>query len=102
MRNSNLMLKSSFVAPWRRATDTSAEGFNTALLASVVADLGHVDEACSLGAEVTRMVSDVRSVRSMAYLSGLARRLNRFKQNAEVNELYELMVGAGIPVPSEA
>jgi len=76
--------------------------FNTALLASIVADLGRVDEACSLGAEATQMANDVRSVRSMAYLADLARRLSRFKQDREVAGLYALMVDAGIPVPSES
>ena len=76
--------------------------FNTALLASIVADLGRVDEACSLGAEATQMANHVRSVRSMAYLADLARRLSRFKQDREVVGLYGRMVDAGIPVPSES
>lgn len=74
--------------------------FNTALLASVLADLGQVDEACALGTEATRMASEVRSVRSMAYLADVAHRLGRFQQNREVVGLYEQMVDAGIPVPS--
>lgn len=76
--------------------------FNTALLASIVADLGRVGEACSFGVEATQMANEVRSVRSMAYLADLARRLDRFKRNPEVVDLYALMVDAGIPVPSES
>jgi len=74
--------------------------FNTALLASVLADLGRVDEACALGTEATQMASEVRSVRSMAYLADLAHRLGRFQRDPEVAGLYVQMVDAGIPVPS--
>jgi hypothetical protein len=74
--------------------------FNTALLASVLADLGRVDEACSLGATATQMASEVRSVRSMAYLADLGRKLARFGKNRDVATLYGHMVDAGIPVPN--
>lgn len=76
--------------------------FNTALLASIVADLGQLDEACSLGATATQMASEVRSVRSMAYLADLARRLARYEDTREVSELYVRMVDAGIPVPTSS
>jgi transcriptional regulator with XRE-family HTH domain len=76
--------------------------FNTALLASIVADLGRLDEACSLGSVATKMASEVRSVRSMAYLADLARRLARHSETSEVSELYVEMVDAGIPVPTRS
>lgn len=46
------------------------------------------------------MVGEVRSVRSMAYLADLARRLVRFEANGNVIALYGHMVDAGIPVPN--
>jgi hypothetical protein len=46
------------------------------------------------------MASEVRSVRSMAYLADLGRKLARFGNDREVATLYGHMVDAGIPVPS--
>jgi transcriptional regulator with XRE-family HTH domain len=74
--------------------------FNTALLASVLADLGRVDEACAHGQLAVQMIGTMRSVRSAAYLADLARRLERHHAQPEVRTLYRQMIDAGIPVPS--
>lgn len=74
--------------------------FNTALLASILADLGRVDEACVHGALAVQMISTMRSVRSAAYLADLARRLARYSSHTAVRSLYRQMVNAGIPVPA--
>lgn len=73
--------------------------FNTALLASILADLGRVDEACAHGAVAVQMIGTMRSVRSAAYLADLARRLARYGSHSGVRLLYRQMVDAGIPVP---
>lgn len=74
--------------------------FNTALLASILADNGRVDEACAHGTLAVQMIGTMRSVRSAAYLADLARRLARHRSMPEVRALYRQMVDAGIPVPS--
>lgn len=75
--------------------------FNTALLASILADLGRVDEACAHGDLALEMLDNVRSVRSAAYLAELARRLAKHRTNSSVRNLYRQMVDAGIPVTTE-
>lgn len=74
--------------------------FNTALLASILADLGQVDEACAHGALAAQMVDMMRSVRSAAYLADLAHRLARHSSHPAVRSLYRQMVAAGIPTPT--
>lgn len=76
--------------------------FNAALLASILADLGRVDEACAHGSLAIEMISTMRSVRSAAYLADLARRLERHHTKPEVRAVYRQMVDAGIPVPSDS
>jgi hypothetical protein len=73
--------------------------FNTALLASILADLRRVDEACAYGVVAVRMTGTVRSVRSAAYLADLARRLTSYRTAVAVQSLYRHMIDAGIPVP---
>ncbi|HEX3790329.1 MAG TPA: XRE family transcriptional regulator [Pseudonocardiaceae bacterium] len=73
--------------------------FNTALLASILADQGRVDEASKMGSSALHMSASVRSVRSAAYLADLAKRLEPYRGAAEVRSLYGTMVNSGIPVP---
>lgn len=73
--------------------------FNTALLASTLADQRKVDEACAIGHVAVGMAESVRSVRSAAYLADVARRLAPFRENIDVQSLYRHMVDTGIPVP---
>lgn len=74
--------------------------FNTALLASILADQGKVDEACVHGSIAVKMTSSVRSVRSAAYLADVARRLAHHQTHPDVASLYRQMVDIGIPVPA--
>lgn len=74
--------------------------FNTALLASALADQRRIDEACTQGMAAVDMARDVRSVRATAYLSDLARRLAPFKATSvEVPRLYGAMDALGIRTP---
>lgn len=88
----------------RRSLDMS-EGyergrlFNTALLASTLADQGRVDEACATAALAVQMTETVRSVRTVAYLADVARRLAPHRDTVEVQALYDELVNAGVPVP---
>lgn len=74
--------------------------FNTALLASILADLGRIDESCAHGTLAVQMVGTVRSVRSAAYLVDLGRRLGRHSSYPAVRALYQRMNAAGIPTPT--
>jgi tetratricopeptide (TPR) repeat protein len=74
--------------------------FNTALLASILADQKRVDEACATGLIAVKMADTVRSVRSAAYLADVARRLAPFSDVAGVKSLYGHLVAVGIPVPT--
>ncbi|WP_370946605.1 helix-turn-helix domain-containing protein [Amycolatopsis sp. cg5] len=73
--------------------------FNTALLASTLADQGRVDEACAAGARAVSMTGTVRSVRSASYLADVGRRLTPFSTNKDVRSLFGQMTAAGLPVP---
>lgn len=73
--------------------------FNTALLASTLADQSRVDEACSVGMHAVEMARSLRSVRSAAYLADVGRRLAPFHTNADVQALFEQMEDTGIPAP---
>jgi hypothetical protein len=72
--------------------------FNTALLSSVLADQRRVEEACETGSEAVAMAGVVRSVRVIAYLGDIARRLAPFRAQAQVKALYREMVAAGVEV----
>ena len=74
--------------------------FNTALLASTLADQRRVDEACSIGLDAVGMARSVRSVRSTEYLADVSRRLAPFRTSADVQSLFEQMEDTGIPVPT--
>lgn len=72
--------------------------FNTALLASVVADQGEVEEATEQAVEAISLARNVRSTRSAIYLSDVAERLRRYSDHADVQRLYKLMNREEIPL----
>jgi transcriptional regulator with XRE-family HTH domain len=78
----------------RRALDMvdgyeRARLFNLTLLASMLVDQRKVDEACETGLAALRMVADVRSARTDADLTDLARRLTPFQSEPAVQSLQE-------------
>ncbi|WP_173126891.1 helix-turn-helix domain-containing protein [Kibdelosporangium persicum] len=73
--------------------------FNTALLASTLADQRRVEEACVTASLAIRMTGTVRSVRTVAYLADVGKRLEPCRTSAAVIRLYQHMTRAGIPVP---
>lgn len=73
--------------------------FNTALLASTLADQGRVDEACVEAAAAVRMSEHVRSIRGGAYLADVGRRLEPHRTDRRVRALYAQMDAAGVPTP---
>ncbi|WP_285507941.1 helix-turn-helix domain-containing protein [Actinokineospora sp. NBRC 105648] len=74
--------------------------FNLCLLASALADQGRAEEACVTASVALGMAGTVRSVRTVAYLADVARRLNRYRSVPEVSALLMKMDLAAIPVPS--
>jgi len=74
--------------------------FNTALLASTLADQRRVEDACAIGMDAIDMAQTVRSVRSAAYLADVGRRLAPFRATADVRLLFEQMEATGIPAPT--
>lgn len=70
--------------------------FNTALLAAILADLGKVNEACTVGRDAVRLASSVESSRTVAYLRDVARRLNRYRTAQPVVELKDEMLSLGL------
>lgn len=72
--------------------------FNTALLAATLADQSRIDEACAAATTAVHMTGTVRSVRSVAYLADVGRRLSPFRDNAEVQTLYRRMAAVGLPI----
>lgn len=73
--------------------------FNTALLASTLADQGRVDEACAEATAAVGMSQHVRSVRGGAYLADVGRRLAPYRSDRRVRTLYAQMNAAGVPTP---
>jgi tetratricopeptide (TPR) repeat protein len=61
--------------------------FNLALLASILADQHKVEEACETGLAAVRLASEVKSVRTLAYLADLSHRLVPFRAEPEVRML---------------
>ncbi|WP_409496087.1 XRE family transcriptional regulator [Amycolatopsis sp. cmx-11-12] len=76
--------------------------FNTALLASTLADQGRLDEACNEAATAVRMSEHVRSVRGGAYLADVGRRLAAHRDDRRVKSLYSQMTAAGVPTPTQS
>lgn len=74
--------------------------FNTALLASTLADQRRIEEACHTATKAVRMTDTVRSVRSAAYLADVGRRLAPFSTTSVVKTLYGRMADAGLPTPA--
>ncbi|MBK1785002.1 XRE family transcriptional regulator [Prauserella sp. ASG 168] len=73
--------------------------FNTALLASTLADQGRVEEACTTGGAAMHMARTVRSVRGAEYLADVGRRLSPYRGHADVCALYTQMGRAGLATP---
>lgn len=71
--------------------------FNLSLLASTLADQRRVEEACATASAAVRMTDAVRSVRSVAYLADVSRRLAPFNTAPVVRGLFHEMREAGIP-----
>lgn len=72
--------------------------FNTALLASILADSGSVEESVSVARDAVRMAGRVRSARAQGYLRDVATRLAPYRTHADVASLLRDMVSAGVNV----
>jgi transcriptional regulator with XRE-family HTH domain len=70
--------------------------FNTALLASILADQRRVEEACAVGLSALRMAGNLNSVRTVTYLADVATRLAPFAGEPAVEELVGEMRAMGI------
>ncbi len=70
--------------------------FNSALLATILADQRQLEESCVLGMEATRLANSVRSVRGTSYLQNLADRLSPYRDVGLVNSLFDRMIEIGI------
>lgn len=70
--------------------------FNTALLATILADQRRLDESCSLGMEATNLATSVRSIRGTSYLQDLGDRLAPYQDFKMVGTLFENMVEIGV------
>ncbi|MEU5694203.1 helix-turn-helix transcriptional regulator [Actinosynnema sp. NPDC020468] len=75
--------------------------FNTALLASILADQRRVEEACEVGLAALRMAGTFDSVRTVAYLMDVVTRLVPFRGEPAVEELFAGMRAAGITGSAE-
>ncbi len=73
--------------------------FNTALLASTLADQRNVDEACAVGHQAVALASTVRSTRGTTYLDELGRGLRPFGDTTDVRDLYAVMADSGLATP---
>ncbi|WP_312872086.1 helix-turn-helix domain-containing protein [Amycolatopsis dendrobii] len=73
--------------------------FNTALLASTLADQQKVEEACAEARNAVRLATNVRSVRAASYLADVGRRLSPHSQNAQVQALYKQLDDIGVATP---
>jgi hypothetical protein len=71
----------------------------TATLAAALADQRRVDEACATATLAVDMAGEIRSARTLVYLTDVAHRLAPFRTTVEVRGLYEHMVDTGIAVP---
>lgn len=73
--------------------------FNTALLASILADQRRVEEACAMGMNAVRMAQTVHSVRGAAYLADVGRRLAAHHKEAAVRSFFDHLAETGVPTP---
>jgi tetratricopeptide (TPR) repeat protein len=69
--------------------------FNTALLASILADQGKVEEAVSHALLAVRMAGSMRSRRVVSYLTDVGRRLLPYRDAQEVRALHAQMTVTG-------
>ncbi|MGH3437560.1 MAG: XRE family transcriptional regulator, partial [Sciscionella sp.] len=72
--------------------------FNMALLAGVLADKGDLDESVACAQQALQMAGNVRSTRTVAYMSDVAQRLEPFSQDTRVRSLYKNMTAHRIPI----
>ncbi|MGC4944122.1 hypothetical protein [Kribbella sp. DT2] len=70
--------------------------FNTALLATILADQGRLEESCALGMEATTLATSVRSMRGTSYLQDLGTHLAPYQNVEPVNSLFESMIEIGV------
>ena len=72
--------------------------FNTALLASVLADSGSVEESVLVARDAVRMAGRVRSARAQGYLRDVATRLAPYRAHTDVASLLRDMASKGVNV----
>lgn len=70
--------------------------FNTALLATILADAGQVDESVSTARDAVQMAGRVRSVRAQGYLREAGTRLLPYSSHSGARELFREMREAGV------
>lgn len=70
--------------------------FNTALLASILADCGRVDESVAAARQALDMAGGVRSVRAQGYLRDIATRLAPFNKVPDVIRIHRDITAAGV------
>jgi transcriptional regulator with XRE-family HTH domain len=70
--------------------------FNTALLATILADQRRLEESCALGMEATTLATSVRSMRGTSYLQDLGTHLAPYQNVDPVNALFESMIEIGV------
>ncbi|TDD43460.1 helix-turn-helix domain-containing protein [Saccharopolyspora elongata] len=70
--------------------------FNTALLASILADLREIEEACAVGRDALRFGRKLQSARTRLYLQDFAKRLHRHQAVPAVAELGGELAAMGI------
>jgi tetratricopeptide (TPR) repeat protein len=73
--------------------------FNTALLASILAQRKKIDESCALGSLAVQMLGSVRSTRTVEYLADVGRALAPYKAAPVVRQFYRQLADAGIDTP---
>lgn len=72
--------------------------FNTALLASILADQGKVEEATSYAAIAVKMGRNMQSTRTVAYLRDTGQRLLPYRDHTTVQRVYQQMKAAGVAI----
>ncbi|WP_202868027.1 helix-turn-helix domain-containing protein [Kribbella sindirgiensis] len=70
--------------------------FNTALLATILADQRRLEESCALGMEATTLATSVRSMRGTSYLQDLGTHLAPYQNVKPVDSLFESMIEIGV------
>jgi transcriptional regulator with XRE-family HTH domain len=72
--------------------------FNTALLASILANQGKVEEATTYASLAVQMSKNMRSTRTVAYLRDTGQGLLPYRKHAAVQRVHHQMKAAGIAV----